>query len=292
MSLLNRLKVNAKEWLPDSLFLSISHRQKIGRFPNLKTPATFNEKILHRCLHPDPRYVELTDKLAVRDYVERAIGIAHLIPLISTIDQFTKATFDSLPDSFVMKANHGSGFVKIVRRKAETSFDELSELATKWLHTDFYRIARERHYRNITPRVFFEELLLDSSGEVPPDMKVHCFTDAAGNTTFYTLVISDRFTPHPRGDFYDAEWSHLDISIGHYPRSEVAAPPPKNLDKMLEIAGKLARSFEYVRVDLYAPDDRILFGELTFTPGAGVYRLRPEAIDYNWGRLFHANLEQ
>jgi hypothetical protein len=61
---------------------------------------------------------------------------------------------------------------------------------------------------------------------------------------------------------------------------------------MLEIAGKLARSFEYVRVDLYAPDDRILFGELTFTPGAGVYRLRPEAIDYNWGRLFHANLEQ
>jgi hypothetical protein len=47
-----------------------------------------------------------------------------------------------------------------------------------------------------------------------------------------------------------------------------------------------------VRVDLYAPDDRILFGELTFTPGAGVYRLRPDAIDYNWGRLLQSNLEQ
>lgn len=292
MSFLKGLIDSAKNLLPDSLFLSFSHRQKIGRFPNLRRPSTFNEKILYRCLHPDPRYVDLADKLAVREYVERTVGKEHLIPLIAIIDSFTNELFDALPNSFVMKANHGSGFVKIIRDKSETSFEELLALATKWLKTDFYRIARERHYRNIEPKVFFEEVLLDLSGNIPPDMKVHCFNDPSGKTTFYTLVISDRFTPHPRGDFYDAQWNHLDISIGHYPRSKTPAPPPAHLDTMLEIAGKLARNFEYVRVDLYAPDDEIFFGELTFTPGAGVYRLRPEAIDYNWGRLFHANLQQ
>jgi hypothetical protein len=36
----------------------------------------------------------------------------------------------------------------------------------------------------------------------------------------------------------------------------------------------------------------IYFGELTFTPGAGVLRYRPDKIDYEWGRLFELKAEQ
>src|SRR6478609_11042802 len=111
----------AKQCLPDRVYLSIAHRHKVGRFPNVKTPTTFNEKILHRCLYPDPRFVDLTDKLTVRDYVRRKVGEQYLIPLIATPPAFTRDVFDALPRAFMMKANHGSGFVEVVRDKSKTS---------------------------------------------------------------------------------------------------------------------------------------------------------------------------
>ncbi|SAL62091.1 ATP-grasp fold amidoligase family protein [Caballeronia humi] len=286
MSFSKRLFDGAKDLLPDSVYLSIAHRHKVGRFPNVRTPTTFNEKILHRCLYPDPRFVDLTDKLTVRDYVRRKVGEQYLIPLIADPDAFTQEVFDALPTKFVMKANHGSGFVKIVRDKSETSFEELDTLAQQWLVTDFYRVARERHYRTIKPRIFFEELLIEPSGIVPADIKIHCFLSrGAIKPTIYTALISDRFGEHPRGDMYDGEWNRLDIAIGHYPRSEKPEPRPANYEELLSVATTLAADFEYVRVDLYAPENKIYFGELTFTPGAGVFPMRPDIVDYQWGQL-------
>ncbi|SAL82933.1 hypothetical protein AWB67_06266 [Caballeronia terrestris] len=285
MSLLKEIKRFLKDLLPDPLFLYLSHRRRIGRFPRLKYPVTFNEKILYRCLYPDPGFAALTDKLLVRDYVQRRIGKEHLIPVLLQPDNFTWEQFAALPAAFVMKANHGSGYVKIVHDKSQTSFEELSKLANEWLGSNFYRVARERHYERIKPRIFFELLLTDSHGNVPADFKIHCFNRGCGRQQAYILLISDRFTPHPRGDFYDEDWNHLDIRIGHYPRSVVPAPRPLQLELLLRKAKALAADFDYVRVDMYAPDNQIYFGELTFTPGAGVYRLTPDVIDYDWGRL-------
>ncbi|MFM0049702.1 ATP-grasp fold amidoligase family protein [Caballeronia grimmiae] len=274
--------------LPDRVFLSIAHRRKVGRFPNISHPKTFNEKILHRCLYPDARFVDLTDKLTVRDYVRRKVGEQYLIPLIATPPAFTRDVFDALPRAFVMKANHGSGFVEVVRDKSKTSFDELQRLAQRWLATDFYRVARERHYRTIKPRIYFEQLLIESNEEIPADIKIHCFfSEGQAKPTIYIAVISDRFGEHPRGDMYDGNWNRLDVAIGHYPRSPQPAPRPANLDALLSVATSLAEGFEYVRVDLYAPGDRIYFGELTFTPGAGVFPMDPEHLDYEWGRLMN-----
>jgi hypothetical protein len=289
MSLSKRLIDGAKSWLPDSVYLSIYHRHKVGRFPNVRVPKTFNEKILHRCLNPDPRFANLTDKLAVRHYVRRKIGERYLIGLIANPPAFTRDVFDALPSSFVMKANHGSGFVKLVRDKSQTSFEELDALAKQWLVTDFYRVMRERHYRTIQPRIFFEDLLLEPSGIVPADIKIHCFfNQGARKPTIYIALISDRFGAHPRGDMYDGQWNRLDIAIGHYARSEAPLPRPDNFDELLSVATTLAEGFDYVRVDLYAPGDRIYFGELTFTPGAGVFPMRPDSVDYEWGLLMDA----
>ncbi|SAK46022.1 hypothetical protein AWB81_00434 [Caballeronia arationis] len=286
MQLPKTLLGGAKDLLPDYVFLSMSHRQKIGRFPNLLKPTTFNEKILYRCLHPDPRYADLTDKLTVRDYVKSKIGEEYLIPLIAEPDSFDRDVFDSLPSAFVMKANHGSSFVKVVKDKSTTSFEELTALADQWLSKDFYRVARERHYHAIKHRIYFETLLLDERGDVPADYKLHIFAGAGGRRTVFICVISDRFNDHPRGDFYDAQWNLLDIGIGHFERSKSPDPRPENLSMLLDIGERLAEDFEYVRVDLYSPRGRVYFGELTFTPGAGVLQLRPDSVDYEWGTYF------
>jgi len=192
-STVRKIKEAAKSLLPAPLFLSLLHHKEIGRYPSLLRPTTFNEKILRKSLRPDPWFAELTDKLTVRKYVARVLGEEHVIPLLAAPDTFSKEVFDALPNSFVMKANHGSSYVEVVRDKSTRSFEELRELADHWLTLDFYKIAREKHYRQIEPRVFFEHLLLDKSGQIPADYKLHCFGGRSGRPTIYILVISDRF---------------------------------------------------------------------------------------------------
>ncbi|SDR41291.1 TupA-like ATPgrasp [Paraburkholderia fungorum] len=284
-ALVRRMKDSAKQLLPDAIFLSLLHRKHVGRFPKLFRPTTFNEKILQRSLRPDPRYGALSDKLAVREYVRSKVGEKHLVPLISAPNVFTQAVFDTLPDSFVMKANHGSSFVEVVRDKKQITFENLQRLASQWMSTDFYKIARERHYRQIQPRIFFEDLLLDARGRIPADYKVHCFGGEAGRPRMFIVVISDRFGDDTRGDVYDAQWNHLEVGIGPYARSATPSPPPDNLELMLETAAVLSADFNYVRVDLYAPNNDVYFGELTFTPGAGVVPMRPDCVDFEWGQF-------
>jgi hypothetical protein len=270
--------------LPDELYLAFSHRRRIGRFPRLKHPRAFNEMILARCLRPDPRWRDLTDKLTVRDYVRERIGERYLIPLLAAPDAFTREVFDRLPSSFVMKASHGSGFVEVVWDKSKRSFEELSRLADKWLAIDYYRVARERHYRGIKPRIFFEKLLLDQSGTVPADLKMHVFGHGPNGPVIYTGIISDRFGT-ARADVYDAQWNRLGLAWGSYRRSEQSVPRPSNWDELTKIAMRLADGLGYVRVDLYAPDDEIYFGELTFTPGGGTMPYTPDRFDFEWGRI-------
>jgi TupA-like ATPgrasp len=270
--------------LPDYAFLLLSHRRRVGRWPNLTHPSTFNEMILNRCLRPDLRWAELTDKLSVREYVKHKIGEDHLIPLVSVPEAFTRDVFESLPVSFVMKATHGCGFVEVVRDKSETSFEKLNRLAGKWRAVNFYRASRERHYRFIRPRIYFEELLLDETGKIPADLKLHVFRNRDGESVIYAMVISDRFGDK-RGDIYDAQWNWLDIEFGPYRRSDAAPPPPPNWADVLRIAKTLATDHDYVRVDLYSTGSAVYFGELTFTSGAGVQPFRPDSVDRDWGLL-------
>lgn len=78
---------------------------------------------------------------------------------------------------------------------------------------------------------------------------------------------------------------HLSLEFSPYLRSTRPAPPPNNLELLLDTAALLSEGFDYVRIDLYAPTDEVFFGELTFTPGAGVGPMRPDRVDFEWGRL-------
>ena len=45
---------------------------------------------------------------------------------------------------------------------------------------------------------------------------------------------------------------------------------PKCIDEMFSYAEKLSKPFKFVRVDFYDCNDKVIFGELTFTPSACV----------------------
>ena len=55
---------------------------------------------------------------------------------------------------------------------------------------------------------------------------------------------------------------------------------------MLPIAKRLSEGFDYVRVDLYFANGKVLFGEMTFTPGSGFDRFSPAKLDCEFGELW------
>ena len=48
------------------------------------------------------------------------------------------------------------------------------------------------------------------------------------------------------------------------------SPKSKMIDQAFDLAEKLSKNFPFVRVDLYIIGEKIYFGELTFTPAAGL----------------------
>ena len=52
---------------------------------------------------------------------------------------------------------------------------------------------------------------------------------------------------------------------------------------MINLAERIGAQFDFVRVDLYSPPQGILFGEVTFYPGAGLRAFIPEDWDYKFG---------
>lgn len=59
------------------------------------------------------------------------------------------------------------------------------------------------------------------------------------------------------------------IINGGVKNSDYILPQGDNFPEMIEVVRKLARQFQFVRVDLYMANNNIYFGELTFTDGAG-----------------------
>ena len=57
---------------------------------------------------------------------------------------------------------------------------------------------------------------------------------------------------------------------------------------MLNVSRELSQEFMYVRVDFYIVENELKFGEMTFTPGGGIYRYNKDwtcEIDRELGDL-------
>ena len=125
-----------------------------------------------------------------------------------------------------------------------------------------------------------EELLLDSDGHIPPDYKFFVFHGQAR----LVQVDSDRFGNHCR-NLLRPDWTPVDARLV-YPPAESAPSRPDSLDEMIHIAEALGHDTDFVRVDLYDVNRRIVFGELTSYPGGAREAFIPESFDVELGRCW------
>ncbi|ART63079.1 teichuronopeptide biosynthesis TupA-like protein [Kushneria marisflavi] len=283
-TLLRRARKTLTSRLNDRLYVSFVYRREFGRFPNLSNPQTFNEKICCRRFDPEPVYTFLSDKYAVRDYVAATVGQHYLIECYGHTQRLTPKMYKQLPESFVMKGNHGSGFNLLVEDKQQYPLQLLDNIGRRWLSADYYAASRESHYREIEPQLLFEKLLLDDQGRPPMDFKFYCFRRPDRYAPeIYIEVVQNRFTDFAV-DYYDVDWNLIEVVQDRFTTGR-RIPKPEQLDEALEVARKLSEGFDFARVDLYLTAGRIYFGEITFTPTGGLKNFRTPAHDQWWGQL-------
>jgi len=255
-----------------------------GRWPGLlrlRHPRTLTDKVNYLKLNmgrfiPDAHLY--ADKLRVRTYVADTIGEEHLVPLLGSWQESSEIPWDELPDSFVLKTNHGSGFNIIVGDREQLDVPAAADQLDTWLATRFSMYTREHHYDSIEPRILAEEYL-GLSGMDPPDYKCWCFD---GQCAFVSLNV-DRRTDHRR-QLFDRDGRPLPI-VFEVPRPDEVPALPAEYTEIVQTAERLAAPFFFVRVDLYVVDGRIYFGELTFVPTGGLVPLKPLRWNRHYGKM-------
>lgn len=275
------MKRRIRKLLPDWFIAIRRYRSKHGQYPNLIRPQTFTEKVLHRKLF-DRRSVwtQITDKAAVRSYVESRLG-PHLLPELYYLTANPETIpFDKLPNRFVVKPTHGSNWVQIVTDQSTLDRAALIKTCHEWLNQNFYELTRQWAYKHIKPRIIVEQFIDDGTGNTPKDYKLFVF----GGTVEMIQVDSGRFTDHRRR-LYNLTWEKLPVHLG-YDDITGDVPRPGHFEQMIAAAETLGRDFDFIRVDFYDTPDRLYFGELTATPSNAGSRFRPKEFDHHLGRLW------
>jgi hypothetical protein len=269
----------------DESYLKHQYKKIHGVYPDLEHPRNLSEKLIWLMLnYRDERMEMCSDKFAVRDYYQEVLQTdKYLIPCLGCYDHVNDIDFDKLPNRFVLKATHGSGWNYICTDKSKLTKKQKRIILSDcnyWLTHNLARYGREWNYRNIKPRIICEAFIGSDNGEAPFDYKFFCFNGEPK----MIQVDADRFIDHKR-NFYDIHWNLLNATdqLVNKHITDRQPEPPRDLDEMLSIARRISSNFPHVRVDLYNVSGRIYCGEMTFFHDAGLSRFEPESFHEELG---------
>jgi len=256
------------------ILVSLFYWRMSGRKLDWKNPRDINEKIQWLKFHSDTTlWTQYADKYAVRDHI-RECGLEDmLVPLYGKWDSAEDIDWDELPDSFVLKTNHGSGDAIICQDKAKLEREEVIRYFNEQLKRHFGCEKGEPHYDKIRPCLLAEKLLDAREQEVKStslvDYKIWTFDGkpayiwACHNRTKESCVVG----------VYDLDWTfhpEYSVSTPHYILSSQAIPAPRSLNRMLEAASILSKGFPELRIDFYDVGGKAYFGEMTFSSASGL----------------------
>jgi len=265
----------------DKSFVQKQAFERLGRKINWKSPQTYNDYV--NLIKIDPKSERLwiyVDKWEVRKFVKKKVGGGILNKIYDVYNNVDEIQLDKLPNKFVLKATHGSGWNIICKDKKNLNWRRVKAKLERWLETNYYDLYKERMYRQISPQIICEKYLKDKNRELR-DYKFWCWY---GNPKFVQVDIN-RFTKNMRRNFYDTSWNKLPFSK-LYTRTTKTIKQPKNFEKMIKIVEDLSANFTHVLIDLYNVNGKIYFGEITFIPGSGLNSFKPDKYNYLIGQYF------
>lgn len=261
-------------------------QELFGRPINWDAPTILSEKGRWIQFNTDTsKWPLLADKYRVREYIS-SIGLGSYLPkLYGVWENAADIDFTNLPDSFVLKTNHGCGEVIVVSDKSTFEQTNVKKTMQHHLETRYGVWTAEPHYLKIQPVILAEEMLPNTSSDSDTmvDYKIFC---SWGKPVFLDICYDrDPTTHHAQESWYEPDWTkHDEWHTGSYAPKDITRPA--SLDKMYEICGIIGKDMPLMRIDFYDVDGRPYIGELTMTPnGYNPESLTPEAQRFIGDRI-------
>jgi hypothetical protein len=264
-------------------------------------PVTLSEKIRWKMVRDRrPLLGDFADKVESKRYVARVVGAEYAVPMLAVFDDAHAIDTGGFPDEFVVKASHASKGVVLVRHDAPRGVrlpepgsplerysvhpeafdvDRARGVFAGWLAVPFGVRDAEWAYSVHPPRVVVEPMLRTTSGQ--PIRDVRCFV-MNGRVALVNVI-----EEHPEGRFwsrYLPDGTHLaHVRSKSYIDTYDVPPPspaplPAPLAEMIDVAQRVARETDFLRVDMLDLGDRFLVGELTNYPAAGMETIKPTSF--------------
>jgi len=258
----------------------------------------------------------ISDKLLVRNYVRDIIGEQYLTKLYASAENLNDINMDTLPESYVAKVNHGSGGLlgvwsgtpKGISLPTDTkeirwarywvhpeNFNK--DLALKmfdfWIKSDYGTQSLrspEWAYQNMERRILIEETLLDDKGGLATQLNFWVFS---GKVRMISVAGRDDLGHHTFA-FFTKDWVRIEMTIFIKKIYKTTSPvplKPENLLQMIKVAEQLSGNLDFVRVDLYSIQERIVFGEMTLYPTAGECVYIPKIWTETMGSWWNLDLK-
>ena len=270
-----------------TLYVKCQYRYITHHKLNLKNPIRYTEKLQYLRLKVYPKN-DLVSKCAsrdgVREYLKEINEEDKLIPIYGIFDRFDDIDFSKLPDQFVMKCTHASGFNYLVKNKDELDIKKLRKMFNKFLKTDYGKKTVEPHYSKIKPRIIIEKAITDLSS-LPDEYKIHVFNGKAK----YLYLVTGRGKDIKYNNYY-IDWTPFnEAQFNGWDTSEEQLKKPEQFEEMVKFAEKIASPFPFVRVDLYLINNKIYFSEMTFTPAKGTLIFDDDKADFEIGNWLDIN---
>lgn len=254
-------------------------RQK--KVPNIYNPKSLTDKILYKKIRPNKNEIQLrkrvADRMYVREYVSKKTELCSLVDIIWHGTSFSISIWESLPDLFVIKANHGSNMVLIVDKRRD-DYNDVNKVVLSWLTINYAKKGGEWVYKDLDRYLIVESFLEDLSGESPPDYKFFCLN---GRVAF-VQVDASRFSAHKR-NLYDKNFKFIDVQYMY--ENFTGLNKHHLFDDAVQVCEVLSSDFDFIRVDLYLTNDKIYFGELTHFPGNCLEHFSKKQFDLDMGSL-------
>ena len=259
---------------------------------------TFNQKIQWIKLYDaTPLKRDCTDKVNVRWFVSDCIGSEYLKPVLQVVRSeesgvrsnnfkfftlnsplFDQIDFDKLPDSFVIKCNHGCKWHYIIKNKNDflnnkQIYNKVKQNITGWLEQEFWVWSGfELNYRGIQPKILIEPFMCDYEDKNPEKIQCFCFNGIP------QLSMRIEKGENNKTTLYDKNLKITDDVLSENDE-KVNKAADDILYQSFELSKKLSKDFNFVRADWMIYQNKLYFEELTFTPYSGFHKFKNNILD-------------
>jgi hypothetical protein len=222
----------------------------------------------------NPLFVLIQDKYKGKEYAQQR-GVRSAEQYFVT-DKPETIPFDTLPDNYFIKANHGckwniycknrelyhySDGEDIIGRKNfiknKITREQAIEYCKTWLNTVYSK--REWAYQEIVPMILVEEVIEQRGGGELLDYR--CFTFDGVLKVIYLDSVS--YTLKHQKIYIDKNWNEFQLKNLKEDTPHVLPEIPDNLKDIIDTAEKLAKGFDFLRVDLYDTTRGVTLGEMS-----------------------------